>query len=213
MNEITYRKIEKTDYEEVKKIINEAFKLYKLVDDKELLNKVLTIYLHSCLQETTYSLIATKDNKPIGVILGNVSKNNSIKNSIYHFGVVLSNYISIALRNSKEKKELKQFGTVSKAYEKLLEYRKDEFQGSITLFAVREGYRGFGIGKTLVNNLLNYMRENQVKKLYLFTDTICNYGFYESQGFKRVDTITLDMSSQSQDSISSLDVFLYSYNL
>lgn len=213
MNEITYRKIEKTDYEEVKKIINEAFKLYKLVDDKELLNKVLTIYLHSCLQETTYSLIATKDNKPIGVILGNVSKNNSIKNSIYHFGVVLSNYISIALRNSKEKKELKQFGTVSKAYEKLLEYRKDEFQGSITLFAVREGYRGFGIGKTLVNNLLNYMRENQVKKLYLFTDTICNYGFYESQGFKRVDTITLDMSYQSQDSISSLDVFLYSYNL
>lgn len=213
MNEITYRKIEKTDYEEVKKIINEAFKLYKLVDDKELLNNVLTIYLHSCLQETTYSLIATKDNKPIGVILGNVSKNNSIKNSIYHFGVVLSNYISIALRNSKEKKELKQFGTVSKAYEKLLEYRKDEFQGSITLFAVREGYRGFGIGKTLVNNLLNYMRENQVKKLYLFTDTICNYGFYESQGFKRVDTITLDMSSQSQDSISSLDVFLYSYDL
>lgn len=213
MNELTYRKIEKTDYEEVKKIINEAFKLYKLVDDKELLNKVLTIYLHSCLQETTYSLIATKDNKPIGVILGNVSKNNSIKNSIYHFGVVLSNYISIALRNSKEKKELKQFGTVSKAYEKLLEYRKDEFQGSITLFAVREGYRGFGIGKTLVNNLLNYMRENQVKKLYLFTDTICNYGFYESQGFKRVDTITLDMSSQSHDSISSLDVFLYSYDL
>ncbi|ELC8441399.1 GNAT family N-acetyltransferase [Clostridium perfringens] len=213
MNEITYRKIEKTDYEEVKKIINEAFKLYKLVDDKELLNKVLTIYLHSCLQETTYSLIATKDNKPIGVILGNVSKNNSIKNSIYHFGVVLSNYISIALRNSKEKKELKQFGTVSKAYQKLLEYRKDEFQGSITLFAVREGYRGFGIGKTLVNNLLNYMRENQVKKLYLFTDTICNYGFYESQGFKRVDTITLDMSYQSQDSISSLDVFLYSYDL
>lgn len=213
MNEITYRKIEKTDYEEVKKIINEAFKLYKLIDDKKLLNKVLTIYLHSCLQETTYSLIATKDNKPIGVILGNVSKNNSIKNSIYHFGVILSNYISIALRNSKEKKELKQFATVSKAYEKLLEDRKDEFQGSITLFAVREGYRGFGIGKTLVNNLLNYMRENQVKKLYLFTDTICNYGFYESQGFKRLNTITLGMSSQSQDSISSLDVFLYSYDL
>lgn len=213
MNEISYRKIEKTDYEEVKKIINEAFKLYKLVDDKELLNKVLTIYLHSCLQETTYSLIATKDNKPIGVILGNVSKNNSIKNSIYHFGVILSNYISIALRNSKEKKQLKQFARVSKAYEKLLEDRKDEFQGSITLFAVREGYRGFGIGKTLVNNLLNYMRENQVKKLYLFTDTICNYGFYESQGFKRLNIITLDMNSQSQDSISSLDVFLYSYDL
>ncbi|MDZ4992745.1 GNAT family N-acetyltransferase [Clostridium perfringens] len=177
MNKITYRKIEKTDYEEVKKITNEAFKLYKLVDYKELLNKVLTIYLHSCLQETTYSLIAPKDNKPVGVTLGNLSKNNSIKNSIYHFGVILSNYILIALRNSKEKKELKQFTTVSKAYEKLLENRKDESQGSLTLFAVREGYRGFGIGKTLVNNLLNYMKENQVKKLYLFTDTICNYGF------------------------------------
>lgn len=213
MNEITYRKIEKTDYEEVKKIINEAFRLYKLIADEKLLDKVLTIYLHSCLQETTYSLIATKDNKPIGVILGNVSKNNSITNSIYHFGVILSKYISIALGNSKEKKELKQFATVSKAYEKLLEDRNNEFQGSITLFAVREGYRGFGIGKTLVNNLLNYMRENQVKKLYLFTDTICNYGFYESQGFKRLNTITLDMSSQSQDSISSLDVFLYSYDL
>ncbi|EGT3616480.1 GNAT family N-acetyltransferase [Clostridium perfringens] len=213
MGEINYRKIEKTDYEEVKKIINEAFKLYKLIDDEKLLDKVLTIYLHSCLQETTYSLVATKYNKPMGVILGNVFKNHSITNSIYHFGVILSNYISIALGNSKEKKELKQFVTVSKAYEKLLEDRKAEFQGSITLFAVREGYRGYGIGKKLVGNLLDYMRENEVKKLYLFTDTICNYGFYESHGFKRLDTITLDMSSPSQDFISSLDVFLYSYDL
>ena len=55
----------------------------------------------------------------------------------------------------------------------------------LVFFAVQEDQRGTGIGKNLLNGVLNYMQCEKINRFYLYTDSSCNYGFYESQGFKR----------------------------
>ena len=55
----------------------------------------------------------------------------------------------------------------------------------LALFALCESCRGQGIGKRLYEEGMRYLSYNGVDNFYLFTDTSCNYGFYEHQGLKR----------------------------
>lgn len=38
-----------------------------------------------------------------------------------------------------------------------------------------------------MQHLSNYMRSMDVDSIYVYTDNRCNYGFYESQNFKRLN--------------------------
>ena len=65
------------------------------------------------------------------------------------------------------------------------------------------------MGKALVSQLFNYMNKMDVKSLYLYTDTKCNYGFYDSQNFKRLNEKKVSFDAFNYD----LDIFLYGYKL
>nr|WP_246566699.1 GNAT family N-acetyltransferase [Tissierella simiarum] len=54
---------------------------------------------------------------------------------------------------------------------------------SLTLFAVIEECRGLGVGKTLISYLDEYLKEHNTHNIYLYTDSACNYGFYDNHGF------------------------------
>ena len=59
------------------------------------------------------------------------------------------------------------------------------YSAELVLFAVNPTYQGKGIGKKLFQSALDYMTRQRLDEFYLFTDTSCNYGFYEHQGMKR----------------------------
>ena len=98
---------------------------------------------------------------------------------------------------------------VHEIYHNFSRKHKGEFDGVLTLFAVNENCRGLGVGKTLLAGLLEYLKKQDVKHIYLYTDTTCNYGFYEYQGFERLEeqSIVLTKDGHSFD----MDVFLYGY--
>ena len=50
---------------------------------------------------------------------------------------------------------------------------------------IDKALRGKGVGKMLYRKMLDYMRAHSIEKFFLFTDTSCNYGFYEHQGMQR----------------------------
>lgn len=79
----------------------------------------------------------------------------------------------------------------------------------LTLFAVDENCRGFGVGKALLSGFLKYLKEQEVRHIYLYTDTTCNYGFYEHQDFKRLEEQTLKLTRNGET--FQMDVFLYGY--
>lgn len=39
----------------------------------------------------------------------------------------------------------------------------------------------------LFNELISYLRNTKANKIYVYTDTMSNYGFYDHNGFVRLD--------------------------
>ena len=74
---------------------------------------------------------------------------------------------------------------------------------------MKPSYRGKGIGKQLFQSALDYMKEQKLNTLYLFTDTSCNYEFYEHQGMirKGEKKQTLNVNGQS----AKMNFFIYDY--
>ena len=85
------------------------------------------------------------------------------------------------------------------------------YPAELALFAVSSSCRGKGIGKMLFQSALNYMKQEKLKEFYLFTDTSCNYGFYEHQGMKRRLEKKHVFNIKGQQAV--MNFFIYDYQL
>lgn len=208
MNKVIYRNIVKSDYETIKKLIGEAFGFSDFIKDKQLLDIVLSGYLQECLLDSSFSKVAQKDDKVIGFILGSAKNDKTrISNSID--SLEFDNNTIELLMNIKENQILfKEFSKIPVTYKEIIKGKEDQFQGCIQLFVVSKESRGLGVGKTLVKYLSDYMNSMDVKSLYLFTDSRCNYGFYDSQNFKKLNEKEVNFNYVN----NKLDVFLYGYD-
>lgn len=208
MDKVIYRDLYKKDYERIKELICEAFGFDKFIQDRKLLDSILTEYLQSCILASSFSRVAEKDNKIIGIILG---KAESDKNRLAKFHNILSSISAIfklITSNKENRKIVKEFSKIHKVYDEIIQGKKENFQGVIQLFIVAEESRGLGVGKTLIQHVFDYMRSMDVKSLYLYTDNRCNYGFYDSQNFKRLNEKEVYLDSLQ----AKLNVFLYGYD-
>lgn len=208
MNTVTYRSLVKEDYEAVKTLIGEAFGFHEMIEDKKFLDSVLNIYLQSCILGSSFSKVAEKDNKIIGVILGDSKKDKNRLKKAHNTVSLAYSMLKVLMANKENKKFIKEFSKVQDAYKELIKEKEDDFQGCIQLFIVSGESRGLGVGKTLMNHLYNYMNSTDVKSLYLYTDNRCNYGFYDSQNFERINEKEIYFDSMKD----KLNVFLYCYN-
>lgn len=208
MKNLIYRSIQKKDYPEIKNLINTAFGFYQFIKDEDFLDIVLSIYLQDCIISSTFSKIAEKDGKVIGIILGNSKRDKSIR-KFYNMTTLAKDGLKLLFSNKRNKKAVKEFSTVHDTYKEIIKGRKSSFDGCIQLFIVSEESRGLGVGKALLDNLFTYMKMQSVKSLYLYTDTRCNYKFYDSQNFKCLNEKELSFKSHKE----KLTVFLYGYKL
>lgn len=187
MKRVIYRNILDSDYEIIKQLIGDAFGFTEFIKDKELLDIVLSGYLQDCILDSSFSKVAQMDSKVIGFVLGNAKKD---KNRISNCGNPLNfnnNEIDLMISNEENKNLLKEFSKFTDTYKELIKKKENTFQSCIQLFVVSRESRGLGVGKNLIKYLFDYMKSMDVKSLYLFTDTRCNYGFYDSQNFNRID--------------------------
>ncbi|MFJ8356459.1 GNAT family N-acetyltransferase [Bacillus paramycoides] len=208
MNTVKYRSLVKEDYEPIKHLIGEAFGFNQFITDKKFLNSLLSFYLQSCILGSSFSKVAEKDNKIIGVILGDSEKD---KNRLKKFHNTLSfayNTLKLFMTNKENREFLKAFIKVQKTYKELIKGKEDHFQGCIQLFIVSEESRGLGVGKTLMHHLFQYMTKEDVTSLYLYTDNECNYGFYDKQNFKRVQEKAIHFGPKKDQ----FNIFLYRYD-
>lgn len=208
MNTVTYRSLVKEDYESVKALIGEAFGFNEMIEDKKFLDSVLNIYLQSCILGSSFSKVAEKDNKIIGVILGDSKKDKKRLKKAHNTLSFAYTMLKVFMTNKENKKFIKESSKVEDTYKELIEGKEDDFQGCIQLFIVSGESRGLGVGKALMNHLSNYMKSTNVKSLYLYTDNKCNYGFYDSQNFERINEKEIYFDSMK----TKLNVFLYCYD-
>ena len=207
MNKVIYRDLVTSDYETIKELIGEAFGFSDFIKDKELLDIMLSGYLQECILDSSFSKVAQKDGKVIGFILGNAKNDkNRIINSNNPLDIDMNSIESI-ISNKENRTLLEEFLKIQTTYKEIIKGKEDQFQGCIQLFVVSKESRGLGVGKALVKYLSDYMKSMNVKSLYLFTDSRCNYGFYDSQNFNKLNEKQVSFDCAD----AKLDIFLYGY--
>lgn len=70
-----------------------------------------------------------------------------------------------------------------------LDALRQEDDAYVSLFIVRSSLRGQGWGRRLLDAYRAEAAAYGSKRLYLWTDRSCNYGFYERMGFERIKEI------------------------
>lgn len=86
-----------------------------------------------------------------------------------------------------------------------------DYDGRIVLFIMDPQFQGLGIGSKLFKAATDYLEEKGVQNYYLFTDTSCNYPFYDYKGMRRAGSLTFEQIGlfEQYDGSESTDPFQF----
>ncbi|MBS5857163.1 MAG: GNAT family N-acetyltransferase [Clostridia bacterium] len=203
--EIIFREFKKEDSKIIEEIIIEAWHYNDLCSSK-IARKMAKVFLSSCLTNQTYTQVALLNNQPIGIIM---AKNSKIHRCPFKYRIkqirdIISLYLSTEGRQTS-----KIFSSVNSIDEELLNECTKKYEGEVAFFAISSKARGKGIGKRMFSNMLEYMKSQNIKDFYLYTDTSCNYGFYEHQGMIKRKEKSKTFFIQGKE--AKMTFFIYDY--
>lgn len=205
--EIEFREFQNQDSKIIEEIIIEAWNYNRLCSTK-VAHKMAKVFLSSCLTNQTYTQVALLNNQPIGIIMAKDSQTHKcpLKYRIKQVFAIISLYLS------KEGRQTSNiFSSVSQIDKDLLKECKKEYQGEVAFFAISSKARGKGIGKKMFCDMLEYMKLQNINDFFLFTDTTCNYGFYEHQGMKRCNEKSQSFLIHGKE--EEMTFFVYDYSI
>lgn len=181
-NGIQYRNFKKEDYEGSLNLVLEAWRYYEWVPQKAV-RPMGSYYFAEMLAASDRIWIAEENGMPIGIA--------AVKNKRKH-----TNRLNFKLRQiwaffeimfcGQGKSEFYQFMETEKLDEELLREAGRDFDAELVLLIVSGEHKGFGIGGHLYQNFLSYLEKEGLKSFYLFTDSSCDYGFYEQKKLTRI---------------------------
>lgn len=205
--QVILREFQKSDHPALENVVREAWKYDRFCSPKTAA-KMAKVYLNSCLTNQTFTSVAEVDGVPVGIIMG-----KDIRNHKCPFSLRLAWLRSvIGLLITKEGREIsKIFDCVQGIDEELISHCKKEYQGELAFFAISEKCRGKGLGRKLFQTVVDYMHTQNIPEFYLFTDTSCNYPFYEHLGMKRCGEKKQVIHTHSED--GNMTFFIYEYQI
>jgi ribosomal protein S18 acetylase RimI-like enzyme len=203
---ISFREFQETDRPILEKIIRETWNYDRFCSPKTA-ERLARVYLSSCLADQTYTQVALIEDQPVGIIM---AKNETAHRCPFLIRLKLL-FSAVSLLSTREGRAVFQaFWEVEKIDQDLLS-QCETYDGELAFFAVSKSCRGIGIGKVLFQRAVEYMNSQKISAFYLFTDTSCNYGFYEHQGMKRQSSKTYSMEIEGQT--ERFEFFLYDYHI
>lgn len=203
--QIELREYQKQDFKALETIIKETWH-YDDFSSPKIAIKLARVFLSSCLTNYTFSRVAVVDGNIVGIIMvNNIAKHKCpLSNRLLQIKSILS------LLSSKEGRKIsKIFSNINGIDKQLLNENNKIYLAELALFVVSSSCRGKGIGKMLFQSVLKYMKQEKLKEFYLFTDTSCNYSFYEHQGMKRRLEKKHIFNIKEQQAI--MNFFIYDY--
>ena len=205
---ITIRDVEASDLPALKAMIDETWEWVDLVESQEALDATIGLYLNQVLYGSSFGKVALLDGKIVGAIFGAAEGEPPTYRMLQDDGMDHT----LTLLNATENERRDVYECISKinsTYADLLRGKADSYDGSLVFLAVSEAAQGLGLGKKLWQELRAYFEANATKSVYVYTDTDCNYQFYESVGFRRSGEQDLTCTFRVGD--WDVRIFLYEY--
>ena len=211
MENIKFRSIKKSDFKDIKELINDAWAFDNYTKNTDSLLHLLSAFMRTALLNQNYNEVAVINGKVAGLICGKFTALGGFWKNIPHIPSLLYHGLLLSVKSNNERRLIKGFYEVHKSYEKLLSESKESFDGELEFFIVHSKYKGLGIGKQLFYNFTEYCKKNSVRNIYLFTDIKCNYGFYDHNGFTKQGAAPVEIDLYNDK--LQFDVYMYSKNL
>jgi len=191
MNNVVIRDIEEKDLPAIKSLIAEAFgegwNLERFAGNDELVQALLGTYASIFLEPSTFGKVAELGGEVVGVVLCS-AKGEAAKFGQLHKDI-MPNALTLLTAEEDERADIVEHISVSfQTIGELIGNKIDNYDGSLELFVVTEKARGLKIGKALWNEACAYFKSKNAKSVYLIADSKCNVGFYDNNGFTKVDT-------------------------
>lgn len=178
---ITYREFQESDRPALEAIIRETWH-YDAFCSPKTARRLARVYLCSCLANQTFTQVALAEGRPVGIIM---SKNSRIHRCPARVRLNMAAAI-LALYSTREGRTVSGiFQCVQEIDARLLAQCQKNYPGELALFAVSRCMRKSGIGRALFEKHLAYLHSRNIREFFLFTDTSCNYLFYEHRGMVR----------------------------
>lgn len=203
--EILLREYREEDNKSLENIIREVWQYDRFCSPK-VAAKMARAYLNSCLVNQTFTRVVVVDGTPVGIIMGkNIKKHKCpLSLRIKWLKSVASLFVSKECRRIS-----KIFGGVEEIDKELLSTCGKDYRGELAFFAISKNCQGKGLGRKLFQSAVDYMRSQNISEFYLFTDTSCNYPFYEHLGLQRrcEKKLVIDVNGEKGD----MTFFIYDY--
>ena len=206
MPQLTIRDVEADDIPKLKALIDDTWAWDDLADDETVLDALLGLYLNQVLYDSSFGKVAVLDGELAGAIFGCVEGDVPSYRMLQEDGTEHS----LTLLNAAEHERRDIYtcmSTLNATYARLLDGKT--YDGTLVFLAVAENAQGLGVGKALWHALASYFRERQAERISVFSDTDCNFGFYEHSGFSKRETQALTCTFSKE--VWQVDVYLYEY--
>lgn len=191
---LSFRPYQKQDASALEEIIRKIWN-YDSICPEKTAKRMAALYLASCLTEQTYTQVALLDDVPVGIIMAKDIARHK-KSLRLKWNQILK--ISFLYLNKEGRKTAKIFSGIDNIDQVLLANTQTTYDGEIAFFAITSQCQGLGIGKELFKKALKYFKDNQLKTYYLYTDSTCNYGFYDHQGMTRRQETSYSISKDKK---------------
>ena len=208
MNGIVIRDIAAGDIPAIKDVVREVWAWEDFFDDHAIIDACVAIYFAPVLHGATFGRVALLDGKVVGVVFGAV---DGERPSYKHLLEDLTPQILLMLQ-ADELDRLGMCEYISKqtaVYKDLITGIKGEYGGTLDFLVLSKSAQGKGIGKRLWLALKEYLEAKSVAKVFLFSDSECNFGFYEKQGFVRRSKMDMSVVVDGEEDVT--EQYLYEY--
>ena len=177
------REYEDKDFDACKDIVNNVWEFDDRFEPQSLADFFKQVYTGASLGGSSFAVVAEDNNQVVGFLFG-VNKGKKLLKTRYSGlrGQLKFIYDLFSLNNVPLRKKFFYLKILNKheLNRREVEPKRDN---EVNLFAVRTDIQGRGYGKALMNQFIEYCKENSVNRITLDTDTECNIAFYEKMGF------------------------------
>lgn len=181
-DEIVYRPYERRDYSAALGMVLEAWDYAEWVPARAV-RAMGAYYLSELLAVSGAAWIAERGGVPVGIAAA-----RSRREPVFRPCERLRQCRALLhiLLCGQGRSELMQFAKTEALDAELLAACGQAFDAELTLLIVRADSKGLGIGGSLYRRFLAYLESEALDSFCVFTDSSCDFGFYERKGLRRL---------------------------
>lgn len=178
MDGVKYRALETRDIARIRDMFSEAFALGTYSNNPFIMRHLLDHYLCAYIKRATYTLIAEKDGRVLGFLMGSAradKRRGSWLMEFYHALFLIVRragraYFRARRRIERADRSMRQSASFADC--------------ELILFVVDRSMRGRGLGREMLRRFRHYLKLKRARTMFLFTDDYSDVCYYRTRGYR-----------------------------